>query len=140
MANPLTSARDSLPDHMSPSGDLVAWAYTITAHTNTLPLTLTVSIYTSGALSVSGHINDEVLADSLLDHAMDAIRGYHNRLDSILLQGKDASLPVACNKISIEGPVSDRMYAIACMQSAKSAIKDMHARRNLTMSRPLTLL
>lgn len=42
-------------------------------------LDITIRIHQSGAMSVSGHIEDETYALSLLDAARDSVKSYHAR-------------------------------------------------------------
>lgn len=53
---------------------------------------LQVDIRQSGALSVSGSINDEQYALNALQAAMDAIRSHHKRSKELIIPGKDTGL------------------------------------------------
>jgi ArsR family metal-binding transcriptional regulator len=69
----------SAPDHMTDAGDRSAY--------------LTVSIHASGALSVSGHIENKEWAIAMLENAKDAIRSYHAKKDGeIIVPSKDVSI------------------------------------------------
>lgn len=60
MPNPLTHSR-SLPEHATPAGDRVA-------------ASITIRVYASGAMSISGDIGEPQWAIAALEHAKDAIR------------------------------------------------------------------
>lgn len=142
MPDLLKGNRDTLPDHLSPDGDKVAWSFLVRAIglDDLIVRELKVNIHASNALSVAGHIKDEAYALSLLDHAIEALGGYHQQVGGLVIPGKDTSLPEQVKKITVSGPVEDKLYAVACMQQAKAAIIDMHARRRFVGTRKVVEL
>ncbi len=80
MGNPLQHAT-SLPDHATDVGDRVAARIVITVHA-------------SGAMSVSGNIEDQQWALVALEHAADAVRSHHARkAGELVIPAKDVRLP-----------------------------------------------
>ena len=122
----------SLPDHMTSAGDRERWRFVVEAVSpqGVVAHTLSVIITTSGQLGVAGSIGDEKLALSLLEHAIDAVHGYHDHKGGMTIPSKDVSLEGApSHAVRVTGPCEDRMYAVACMRNAQDAIRNHHAKR-----------
>lgn len=78
--NPLTSRPSSLPDH----GDAM----------DRVAVEFTIRVYTSGALSVHGPIEDKAWCLSALEHAKDAVRGHHAKKGAIIIPSGDVDARV----------------------------------------------
>lgn len=140
--------RDTLPDHMTPDGDQVAATFGVIAvgEDQKPKWIIIVCWHASSAVSLNyGYVNangqalleteiDEekyAFAQLLLDHAVDALMGYHLRHGQITIKGRDTSLPIAVENVVIQGPVEDRLLASAVMKSAKDALTNSYERKKL---------
>ena len=81
MSNPLKMNTRTLPDHLSADGETIATELRITLHA-------------SGALSVSGPIDNLEWALAVLENARDAVMGYHSRKAALMIPAKDVRIPL----------------------------------------------
>lgn len=123
-------------DHGTEAGDRERWKYAIKVIglDGVLSHQIVVKIHASNALSVEGAINDQQIALDILDNARDALGGYHTK-GSLIVPGKDVTIGgLQVRQVTIEGDgPDDRAYMRACLDNAKEAIRDMHARRKLAV-------
>jgi hypothetical protein len=56
------------------------------------PVTITVTLHTSGALSVAGPVSDRRFCISMLQHAIDSVRAHHLPKKDIVVPPKDVAL------------------------------------------------
>ncbi len=59
---------------------------------DTLVASLQIDIWRSGALSVSGSIQDEEWAVAALENAIDAVRSHHRKTNALIIPGHDTGL------------------------------------------------
>jgi hypothetical protein len=53
------------------------------------PITISVTLHPSGALSIAGPVNDKRFALAMLEHAKDAVRGHHAPVKRLVIPAKD---------------------------------------------------
>jgi len=124
----------SLPDHMTPAGDRVRWKFDVevVADDGSVPHSIAVIVTNSQKLGVTGSIGHEQVALDILEHAIDAVRGYHARKGGFTIPGKDVSIAgVSAREVRVTGPIEDREYAVACLENAKSAVRGHHDKRRV---------
>ncbi len=133
--DPNKSNRDSQHDHLSTSGDVPAFRYTICALDafGHKLREVVIDVRTSGAFTVGGNIADEALVQAMILHARDAVAGYHLQQGGLTIPGNEVTLPGVPNvaRVTIEGPIEERAYTVALLDSVKASMVDYHARRAL---------
>lgn len=126
--------RDTLPDHMSSSGDTVAACFIIDAigENDQVLHALKVTLYASRALSVEGHCGNEEFETTLFDHAIDELRGFHvSARPQLSIPGKDVSLPgLKVKTVNVYGTHIDvAPFAVAVIEDAKKTLSNSYARQ-----------
>lgn len=79
MAHPVYQGKD-LPEHLTDVGDPVA-------------IKIEIRIHASGAMSIVGPVEDQAWMLAALDHAKDAVKGYHIPRSQLIIPKQDVQLP-----------------------------------------------
>jgi len=115
---------------MTAEGDRVSHDYTIRALDveGRVLRELVILCRMSGAIGVRGNITATDV-DVLLDNAKDAVNAHRVRSDAPLsVPGKDVAIPgLAVHKMTVVGPIGERVYTLAVIECARKILHDMHA-------------
>lgn len=122
----------SMYEYGTPQGDTVAWSFIIRALDvrKVVLYELLIHVTVANQIGVAGGISQLSTALSVIEHAKDAVRSYHMQKDGMTIPGKDCSVEglTGVDKVTIEGPIEDRIYALACLDAGKSTLSAHHSK------------